>query len=219
MSIHRWFARRLERIAESIQTASEEAFDAAVAKIDALAATVSRWMSRAPDRDETPMSMELHGSADAAGEHTEVDVDIDGALTDHGAVSVGVGRCVTRAAAEAGPRNPQSVVDADAGSSVEGADFVLTLDHTEVGPNHTTATHALIAIDLAFYDAPCMIEIGAELDELDHEVIDVAEGNRARVAFDADIRGDDGLVDVVAQAVVVEDRFSGSTLDAMLAIG
>lgn len=219
MPIHRWFARRLERIAETVRSASDETFDAAVAKINALAETASRWMSWAPERDESPMSMELYVSADAAGENTAVGVDIDGSLVDHGAISVGVGRCTAQSAAEAGEGNSMEVAEAEAGSVVDGADFVLAFDHLETGPNHAAATHAVVAIDFDFYEAPSPFGVDLDGHAFTDDVADLDEGNHASVSIDVDVSADDSLADVMAEALVIEDRFSGSSIDAMLAIG
>lgn len=219
MSHHEWFERKLAHIAKVVERGSDRAFDRLVDRIEKVATLYDKLFGWLPDVDRSPMAVALGGSADALGQDTVARADLRGDLADYGAVSVGVGRARFEARAEDGPLNPQRLAFAEASSLVEGADFVVTLDRTVTGRNWETASHSYLAIDLAAVelDEPILYEV--EVERQVRRARDVAEGNLADADVDVDARAESTLVDVDVDILAVEDTLSGSSVEAVLAIG
>jgi hypothetical protein len=219
MSHHSWFERKIEGIVRKVERGTDAGFDRVVDEIDKLAKLYDRFFGWLPDVDESPMAVALGGSADALGQNTRAEAHLQAELTDHGAVSVSVGRARFEAAAEAGPVNPDAFAFAEASAAIDGADFVIMLDRTVTGPNWAKASHAHIAIDLAALDLAEPIEFTFEVEREARRARDVAEGNVASTDVDAQAGSEDTFVDVEVDLLAVEDALSGSSVEAVLGIG
>ena len=216
--LENWFERRLDALVKGAQRKPDLDFDALVDGVGRLATFYDRLFGWLPDRDRSPVSVSLGGSADAVGQNTVARTHLEASLVDYGAVSVGFGRARFEARAEAGPENPDALAFAEASSQVEGADFVVTLDRTVTGPNWEVASHAYFAVDLAAIELHDPIELSYEIERQSRRVRDVADGNVADAEVDAEARSDDTLVDLDLDLLAIEDTLSGSSVEAVLAI-
>lgn len=194
---------------------SEAKFDEAVARINDLAAKASEALKKLRDVDDTPMALQIDGTAEAAGVDTRAQGDLRATLTDHGSVSVAVGCARFEAAASGGAE----VAFADAGSLVLGADLVLSADVRRTGANWEVATHKVVAIDFDCVELHRALSFNLAVETRSDTVWSVSEGNLATAAFDVVARGEDSLAEADVDVLTVEDRYSGSTVDATLAIG
>lgn len=214
-----WFERKLEALSKAVARGSEAGFDRLVDKIGRIAETYDKWFGWLPDIDRSPVTVSLGGAADAVGQNTDARTLLQADLTDYGAVSIGVGRARFEARAEAGPENLSALAFAEASSVVEGADFVITLDRTVTGRNWEVASHSYLAVDLAAVELDEPIEFAFEVERQVRRARDVAEGNVADADVDVEARSDDTFVDVELDLVAIEDTLSGSSVEAVLAIG
>lgn len=219
MSHHRWFERELDRIVQKLERGAEAAFDKLVVEIGKLAKLYDTLFGWLPDVDRSPMAVALGGSAEALGQDTTAQAHLRAELTDYGAVTVGAGRARFEAAAEAGPMNDDAFAFAEASATIDGADFVVSLDRTVTGANWETASYAYLAIDLAAVELAEPIEFSYEVERQARRVRDVAEGNVADADVDAQAGAQDTLVDVDVELLAIEDTLSGSSVEAVLGIG
>jgi hypothetical protein len=194
---------------------SEAAFDRAVGRINELAAKASDALKKLRDVDDTPMAVQLDGTAEAVGVDTHAQGQLRATLTDHGSVSVAVGCARFEAAASGGAE----VAFADAGSLVVGADLVLSADVRQTGANWEVATHKFVAIDFDCVELARAITWNLSVEKRSSTVWSVADGNVATADFDVVAEGEHSLAQVDVDVLTVEDRYSGSTVDATLAIG
>ncbi len=197
------------------QSWSDAAVDQAFVKVDAIASWLDRITRYRPDRDDSPLSMSLDGSGEAIGRDTIATADLNANVTDHGSVSIGTGRASFFAAAEG--ERPYATTDAY--SNVDGADFVLTFDRTVTGQNWESTQHSVIALDFAAFELRNPYAFTFERDLTSDTVFDVSEGNVATADFEAEVEAEDSVLDIYADALAIEDAFSGSSIEATLAIG
>lgn len=194
---------------------SDAAFDKAVTKINAIAERFEKRFDRLGDKDTTEMAICLDGSADAIGHDTMASADLVAEIRDHGSVTVGSGRATFTAAAE----GDRAFAATDAFSEVSGADFVLQMDRTVTGTNWEMTQHRVLTIDFDFLDRENAVYVDIERQKHKNTDFDVTDGNVAAAEIDANVYAEDTLLDIYADAIAVEDAFSGSTIEAKLAIG
>ncbi|MBE9636208.1 hypothetical protein IQ782_05065 [Salipiger pacificus] len=200
---------------------SDRMMDRAVDMLERLADRVEHLSGRISDNDgysgpfDSAIDMEIGGSAQAAGEHTIASADLSAEITDTDNASIAVGNATFQAAAEGGAE----FVTTDAYSNVSGADFVLSWTGTTSGKNWETTTTKVLAVDFAFYESNEPVIVAPDSDHHTHSYHNVADGNVATAEFDVTANAEDSLVDVYAGVLAIEDTYSGSAIDAFLAIG
>ena len=208
---------------------SDRIIDRAIDMLDRLADRIERLTDRNDrisdrhhhqdhDNDrpvETAIDMELGGSAEAVGEHTIASADLRAKLTDTDNASFAVTSSTFRAAAEGGAEFALT----DAYCDVDGADFVFSRTVTTTGRNWETTTTKVIAVDFAFLDNGRPIMVTPHSTYTVNSYQSVADGNVATADFDVKANAEDTLADVYAGVLAIEDTYSGSSIDAMLAIG
>lgn len=217
MQMQRFLSNKMDIIERWLwrQDWTDAVFDQVVAKVNQLADLADRKFGHLKAFDKTPLALSVDGSADAAGHDTVARAELSANITDHGSVAVGSGRSRFFAAAEEGTAYATS----SASSDVSGADFVLRTSKTVTGDNWSLTEHRVIALDFDFLDLPKprIHEIEKEIDL--SQKASVGDGNIATADFDADVRAEDSYLDVYADAIAVEDAYSGSSITATLAIG
>uniref|UniRef100_A0A2A3K0Q8 Uncharacterized protein n=1 Tax=Alloyangia mangrovi TaxID=1779329 RepID=A0A2A3K0Q8_9RHOB len=159
--------------------------------------------------------MEIGGRAEAVGEHTIASADLRAKITDTDNASFAVASATFGAAAEGGAE----FASTDAYCDVDGADFVFSRTVTTTGRNWEETTTKVIAVDFAFLENSRPIMVTPHSTYTVNSYHSVADGNVATADFDVKANAEDTLADVYAGVLAIEDTYSGSSIDAMLAIG
>lgn len=192
----------------------DSVFDTAASRIETLGRKLSSWTK--DDKDATPMAVHLDGFADASGVDTVADADLWARMIDLEGATVAFGRAEFTAAARGG----DELVAAEAFCEIDGADFVLKVSHSVSGRNFQSDKVSFFAIDLDCIDlADDPVELDLDLSARSSRSKAVAEGNLALAEFFAEVEAEDSFVDVFSDVLAVEDRFSGSSIQATLAVG
>ncbi|WP_194135505.1 hypothetical protein [Salipiger mangrovisoli] len=166
-------------------------------------------------RGETSIDMVLGGSAEAVGEHTFASAELDAKIVDTGRASFAIGSASFLAAAEGGAQYATT----DAFCEVDGADFVFTKTRTVTGKNWEETTTQVFAVDFADLTLRNPLIITPESSYRVGSYQHVSDGNVAEVDFDVEVRAEHTYADVYAGALTIEDSYSGSLIEATLAIG
>lgn len=167
------------------------------------------------DQPETSIEMEIGGTAEALGEHTLASAELQAEITDTEHASFAIGSGTFSAAAEGGAQYATT----DAFCDVDGADFVFASTKTVTGKNWETTTTRVFAVDFAYLDMRNPLVITPECSYRVGSYKNVADGNVASVDFDVNVSGEHTNAEVQAGALAIEDIYSGSSIDATLAIG
>lgn len=117
------------------------------------------------------------------------------------------------------PRVGAETAATNAYCDVEGADFVFTRTTTTTGENWSETRTQLIAVDFACIDTGSTLMITPENSYLLDSYQQVESGNLATVNFDVAVSATHTDADVSTGAIAIEDTYSGSSIDASLAIG
>ena len=194
---------------------SEKTIAMVVDYLEHLAETVAGSLGSASEQSSSAMDVEIGGTAEAGGEHTRASADLTAELsdTDYGSFAVGSGTFF--AAAEGGAETAATNAYCD----VEGADFVFTRTTTTTGENWSETKTQLIAVDFACIDAGSTLMITPESSYLLDSYQQVESGNLATVNFDVAVSATHTDADISTGAIAIEDTYSGSSIDASLAIG
>lgn len=194
---------------------SDWAIGRAMDFLEGFAARLTGSRHNPRDRLESAIDMEMGGSAEAVGEHTRATADLSAELRDTDAASFALGRATFKAAAEGGAEFAAAYSYCD----VSGADFVFTRTTTRTGQNWEESTTKVFAVDFAYLDTGQPIMITPESSYSVNSYLSVANGNVADADFDVKVSGENSLADVSAGVLAIEDVYSGSSIDATLAIG
>lgn len=194
---------------------SNRAIDLAVSFLEGIADRLSGSIRNPGERLESAIDVEMGGSAEAVGEHTIASADLKAEIVDSDLASFALGSATFKAAAEGGPEYATAYTYCD----VSGADFVFTKTTTKSGANWEEATTKVFAVDFAYLDTGTPIYVTPEASYTYDNYKKVAGGNIATADFEVQVSAEDTLADVYASAVAIEDVYSGSSIDATLAIG
>jgi len=217
MDPQRFLANKFDVIGKwlSHQDWTDATFDKLVAKVNNITTQAEAKFGDMPPVDVSPLSLNLQGTADAAGYDTVATAHLTASITDSESVSVGLGEASFFAAAEEGA----AYATTSASSDLSGADFEFCITTTVTGENWSLTENCVIAIDFDFFENSTSqaYEYNEEIISLEQESL--GDGNVAMVDFVAEVSAYNSLVDVNADAIVIEDVYSGSSISAVLAIG
>ena len=186
---------------------SEKTIAMVVDYLEHLAETVAGALGSASEQSPSAMDVEIGGTRASA------DLTAELSDTDYGSFAVGSGTFF--AAAEGGAETAATNAYCD----VEGADFVFTRTTTTTGENWSETRTQLIAVDFACIDTGSTLMITPESSYLLDSYQQVESGNVATVNFDVAVSATHTDADVSTGAIAIEDTYSGSSIDASLAIG
>lgn len=169
---------------------------------------------------ESALAVTIQGGADAFGQDTTVNADINLKIVDRGLATFAVGSASFTAAA----RDDSAFAAAYGGVAVTGAELsaVSTRTTTGVGACGSdemteTTTLNVVALDLKF-DLGCRVEAERSVTGEGRANIGVLKGNSAFFDVSTSAEGENSFVDVQADAFAVEDAMSTVTVSATAAI-
>ncbi|MCA0939636.1 hypothetical protein LCM28_07100 [Salipiger pacificus] len=194
---------------------SDKAIALVVDYLEHLAETIAGALESPLDQYSSAMDVEIGGTAEAEGEHTRAKADLTAELSDTEYGSFAVGSGTFSAAAEGGAETATTNAFCD----VDGADFVFTRTTTTTGENWSETRTQMIAVDFACIDMDSTLMITPESSYRLGTYQHVESGNVATVDFDVEVNATHSYAEVSTGAIAVEDTYSGSSIEATLAIG
>lgn len=170
------------------------------------------------EKQDSPMVVSLATGADAAGQDTLAALDVALRIIDRGAVTLAMGSAKMTASALA-PDGDTAFASAYSDLSVGSAD--ISLSHTRImaGSGVTngkawsteTATTTFLALDIdGLQPLFGPIKLNFQSSGTISKPPSI-QGNLATFSVDAEVHGSDTYLDVAADAVTVEDRYSSTT--------
>ncbi len=199
---------------------SDASIATACAKIvkfaDQMHSQLSKTAAFAPySQDDTPLALVAETSADAIGEQTLAQSSLKAGLIDYKNVTIALGTATSTAVAEGGAE----VAATAAFTEVVGSNLVFTETYTGSGVNWQKSTQAVFAIDFKFLDDDICFALTREATLLTDSRLSTCGGNVAQAEFDVTASGTNTAVQVVADALAVEDTISSTYIGTDLLVG
>jgi hypothetical protein len=179
--------------------------------------------------DTSPMVATVAGEGTAIGQETLVDADMFCRLIDYGSVTVAFGRAEFQSVAVAD--DGLAFATADTFADISGADLVLVFTQKVSTPSDGSgsyvserSTTSYIAIDFEEFDfceGPLVLDsqyARTYLDQLCGKTPAI-DGNVATLDVDAQVLGENTLVDVLSSVLTIEDQLSTVSAMAVSAVG
>jgi hypothetical protein len=198
---------------------SEKSIEIVADKVEKFADNLERklskysWFEKTKDDDTTKLSLTVETSGDAIGDDTLADSMLNATVVDRGNVSFALASASSLAVADGG----ETYVTTNSFAAVEGADFALTKTVNKTGKNFQLSTEYLFAVDFEFIK-DLNVVMRKEKNIVTQKAEKIGTGNVALVEFDASSKGQDTYVDVVADALAIEDTLSSTYVGADLFI-
>jgi hypothetical protein len=198
---------------------SDDAIDRAVHKIAHLAdkleyAMSKSWFLKPLMQDDKPIALFAETAGDSIGEKTFAESHLKAGVMDFDNFSIAVASATSVAAAQGGAQ----FVSTASFASVSGADVSFTRAYNTTGANYSQSTELLFAVDFKFLK-DLNLTLGRDRNIVTHKYADVPDANVARVEFNVVAEAENGAVDVVADALAIEDTLSTTYLGAEILIG
>lgn len=196
---------------------SEKSIQSVADKIEKFADDLERklskfsWFEKSKNADTTELSITVETSGDAIGDDTLADSMLNATVIDRGNVSFALASASSLAVAEGG----ETYFSTNSFSAVQGADFAVTKTVNKTGKNFQLSTEYLFAVDFEFIKDLNILR-QKEKNVVTQKAEKLGTGNVAKVEFDASSKGQDTYVDVVADALAIEDTLSSTYVGADL---